>query len=128
MLIKIVNLDKCIKKFGDLKGINLMPEIKEGARKVQRTAKDLAPVGTPESTGIKGYVGGTLKKSISMKSYPKQQSAIVYTIVDYAPYQEFGTSKMEAQPFLIPAMNINRIGINQSMQKYIRDYLKDKAK
>lgn len=105
-----------------------MPEIKEGARKVQRTAKDLAPVGTPESTGIKGYVGGTLKKSISVKSYPKQQSAIVYTIVDYAPYQEFGTSKMEAQPFLIPAMNINRIGINQSMQKYIRDYLKDKAK
>jgi HK97 gp10 family phage protein len=117
MLVKVINLDKCIKKFGDLSGIDLMPEINEGARKVQRTAKDLAPVDT-----------GNLRNSIHYKSYRKQQSAIVYTIVDYAPYQEFGTSKMEAQPFLIPAMNINRIGINQSMQKYIRDYLRDKAK
>jgi HK97 gp10 family phage protein len=127
MLIKVINLDKCIKKFGDIGDLDLTPEIIEGARKVQGTAKKLAPVGTPESTGIKGYVGGTLRASISRKLYKQQQSAIVYTLVEYASYQEFGTSKMEAQPYLIPAMNINRAGIQQSMKKYIRDHLKKES-
>ena len=90
-----------------------MPEIIEATRKVQRTAKDLAPVDT-----------GVLKGSIRTKKYPKEQSGVVYTTVEYAPYQEFGTSRMSAQPFMIPAMNINRAGINQSMKKYLKEQLR----
>lgn len=116
MLIKVLNLDKCIKKFGNIKDIDLMPEIIEATRKVQRTAKDLAPVDT-----------GALKGSIRTKMYPKQQSGVVYTLLEYAPHQEFGTSKMKAQPFMIPAMNINRAGINQSMKKYLKEQLKAKT-
>jgi HK97 gp10 family phage protein len=112
MLIKIINLDKTIKKFGKLEGIDLMPEIKEATRKVQRTAKDLVPVDT-----------GTLKRSIKTKMYSKQQSGVVYSILEYAPYVEFGTSKQKAQPFMIPAMNINRAGINQSMKKYLKEQI-----
>lgn len=33
--------------------------------KAQRYAQDLCPVGTPESTGIKNYMGGTLRQSIA---------------------------------------------------------------
>jgi len=97
---------------GDISGIDLMPEINEGARKVQRTARDIVPVDT-----------GILKASIKVKSYPKQQSAVVFTTTEYATYVEFGTRKMRAQPFMTPAININRAGINQSMKKYLREKL-----
>ena len=116
MVIKVINLDKCIKKFGDISGIDLMPEITEAVRKVQRTARDIVPVDT-----------GELQRSIRTKLYPKQNSGIVYTLLEYAPYIEFGTRKMVAQPFLIPAMNNNRAGINQSLKKYIKEQLKSKA-
>lgn len=94
-----------------------MPEITEATAKVQRTAKDLAP-----------YDTGDLYRSIHRKMYPKQQSGVVYTTLEYAPYQEFGTSKMQPQPFMIPAMNINRAGINQSMKKYLKEQLKSKSR
>lgn len=93
-------------------------------------AKDLCPVGTPESTGIPGYIGGTLRNSIThaisgksaaISSYsdnagnkkgkysgtaPNDADKSVYigTNVDYAPPVELGTSKMAAQPFLKPAV------------------------
>ncbi len=117
MVIKIINLDKCIAKFGNIAGIDLMPEIREATRKVQQSAKDLAPVDT-----------GALRNSIKTKMYPDQQAGVVYTTLEYAPYQEFGTRRMKAQPFMTPAMNMNRAGINQSMKKYIKEQLRNKAK
>lgn len=117
MVIKIINLDKCIKKFGNIEGIDLMPEIREATRKVQQTAKDLAPVDT-----------GALRSSIKTQMYPKRNSGVVYTTLEYAPYQEFGTRYQMGQPFMRPAMNMHRAGINQSMKKYIKDQLKLQAK
>lgn len=96
-------------------------------------AKKLCPTGTPESTGIPGYIGGTLKNSITfitkMKNgetitTPKNGSPTVRnhggdeeeveseeegtlflgTNVYYAPYVEMGTSKMTARPFIKPAI------------------------
>lgn len=54
-------------------------------------AKDLCPVGTPESTGIPGYKGGTLRGSISHKVDPKEPATYVGTDVEYAAYVEVGT-------------------------------------
>lgn len=113
MVIKVINLDKCIRKFDNIEGIDLMPEIKEATYKVKTSAKDLAPVDT-----------GALRNSIRHKFYPKQQSAVVFTLTEYAPHQEFGTRYQPAQPFLRPAMNMHRLGIQQSLKKYIRDELK----
>ena len=96
-------------------------------------AKKLAPVGTPESTGIPGYIGGLLRGSITHALSGKQPSISTYqdnagkrrgsysgtapeeggsnknavyigTNVEYAPYQELGTIHMAAQPFLKPAV------------------------
>lgn len=127
MVIAVNNLDKCIKKFGDISGIDMTPPMKDGALKVQKEAKNLAPVGTEESTGIKGYVGGTLKNSIRRKTYKKQQSAIVYTVTEYAPHIEFGTKYMKAQPFLTPAMKNLEKEIEKDTEKYIQSQLKKKT-
>lgn len=96
-------------------------------------AKKLAPVGTPESTGIPGYIGGLLIGSITHALSGKQPAISTYqdnagtrigsysgtapeegganksavyigTNVEYAPYQELGTIHMKAQPFLKPAV------------------------
>lgn len=116
MVIKVINLDKCIRKFGNVEGVDIMPEIKEATLKVKRSARDLAPVDT-----------GILKSSIQHKLYPEQQSGVVYTVTEYAVYQEFGTRKMKAQPFMIPAMNMHRAGIHQSLKKYLREQVRRKA-
>jgi phage gpG-like protein len=56
-------------------------------------AKMLCPVGTPESTGIEGYHGGTLRNSISHTTDHSngEDSAIIGSNIPYAPYVEHGT-------------------------------------
>lgn len=84
-------------------------------------AKDLCPVGTPESTGKPGYIGGTLKNSISHKVDDAEQAVYIGTNVEYAPYVELGTVKMDAQPFLKPAAADHR----QTYQNIVEDELKN---
>lgn len=45
---------------------------------------------------------GRLRNSISHK-IADEDAVAIGTNVEYAPYQEFGTSKMKAQPYLKPA-------------------------
>lgn len=68
----------------------------------ERYAKIACPVGTPESTGKKGYVGGTLRNSISHTH--DKNTVYIGTNVEYAPYVEMGTKKMAARPYLGPAI------------------------
>lgn len=70
----------------------------------EKYAKALCPVGTPESTGIKGYMGGTLRNSITHKVDAGQGVVYIGTNVEYAPYVELGTVKMEKKPYLKPAV------------------------
>lgn len=64
--------------------------------KVQRRAKQLAPVDT-----------GRLRASITEALGSDAEGLVerVGTNVEYAPHQEFGTSKMAAHPFLRPALD-----------------------
>ena len=65
--------------------------------KAERYAKARCPVGTVESTGIKGYRGGTLRNSITF--IVEDQTLSVGTNVEYAPYVELGTGPyFEAPP------------------------------
>ena len=57
--------------------------------KAEGYAKKLCPVGTPESTGVPGYRGGTLRNSITHRVDGKVLS--VGSNVHYAPYVELGT-------------------------------------
>lgn len=87
-LKKNVNLDK-VKRVVRLNGSQL-----------QTKAQRYAPVGTPESTGIPGYVGGTLKRGIGLEIKDAGMTAESEAAADYAPYVEWGTRYMEAQPFM----------------------------
>ena len=57
--------------------------------KAEGYAKKLCPVGTVESTGIKGYRGGTLRNSITHTV--DGDTVSVGSNVEYAPYVELGT-------------------------------------
>jgi HK97 gp10 family phage protein len=79
----------------------LRGEINKIALLVERYGKQLAPVGTPESTGIKGYKGGRLRASIHTKpAMLSSLEAVVKTGVHYAIYVHEGTRYMRARPFL----------------------------
>lgn len=53
--------------------------------KAEKYAKALAPVGTPKSTGVKGYRGGTLRNSITFDVDPEEHVLSVGSNVEYAP-------------------------------------------
>lgn len=72
--------------------------------KAEKYAKALTPVGTPESTGIPGYRGGTLRNSITHQVDLSIKGVYIGTNVEYAPYVELGTVKMHARPYLRPAI------------------------
>lgn len=57
--------------------------------KAEKYAKALCPVGTVESTGKKGYRGGTLRNSITHSM--DDDTLSVGSNVEYAPYVELGT-------------------------------------
>ena len=61
--------------------------------KAEGYAKKLCPVGTVESTGKKGYRGGTLRNSITFRvnAAGKDKTLEVGSNVEYAPYVELGT-------------------------------------
>ena len=59
-------------------------------QKLEKYAKALCPVGTVESTGKKGYRGGTLRGSIT-HGIENEDTVYVGTNVEYAPYVELGT-------------------------------------
>lgn len=102
-------------------------------------AKALCPVGTPESTGIKGYMGGTLRGSITFatektgskaqppataaqgapQATPEKNAVYIGTNVEYAPYVEMGTSKMKAKPFLGPAIKNNMGEYKSIMEMFL---------
>lgn len=82
--------------------------------------KILVPVGTPESTGIKGYHGGRLRSSITHKV--DQKKLYVGTNVEYGKYVEFrdDLNHRTGQAHFL------RDGITQNLGKYrsiIRDVL-----
>lgn len=67
---------------------------------------------------------GRLRDSYVYKVNENENQVIVGTNVEYGPYVEFGTSRMEAQPHLRPAVtqNLDRI------QNLIRDIMQQEMR
>ncbi len=82
------------------------------AKLVAQRATNLAPILT-----------GRLKRSIT-NSQPRQLGKASFEIdvgtnVEYAPFQEFGTKFMKAQPYLAPALKASRKDIVRIFTKNI---------
>lgn len=78
--------------------------VAKSAHDVERIAKTRAPVDT-----------GALRNSISATVHTL--SAEVGPTVNYAPYLEFGTSRMAPQPFMGPAADATEPGFVAAMEQ-----------
>lgn len=111
MLKGLDSINKALDRIAELKGIE-RGMINATAR-VEATAKELCPVDD-----------GTLKASITSRVEVEQEvTGIVGTNVDYADDVEFGTYKMSAQPYLFPALELNRKNIANDIAEGIREEL-----
>jgi HK97 gp10 family phage protein len=93
--VKLQGLEKLLDNIQDYEintQENVKQTVKDTALKIQANAKLRSPVDT-----------GNLKRSISADISPDEMSATIFTDVEYAIHQEFGTKHAPAQPFLFPA-------------------------
>ena len=104
-------------------------EVTMVARNIVDTAKENCPVGTPQSTGIPGYIGGTLKKTIriirraargatrliSIAVGGRYKNPNTGRIVDYAKHVHDGTSRMPSRPFLKDAYDQHKQSFVQAL-------------
>lgn len=101
-----------------------MSDVKRVVRKngseLQKKAQKNAPVGTPQSTGIPGYVGGTLKRSIGLDITDGGMTAEVEPTAEYAAYVEYGTRYMNAQPYMRPSYAIQKEQFKSDLKKLTR--------
>ena len=95
--------DKYVKSVNDAKRLGLTG----AAMVVQGSAIALSPVKT-----------GNLRGSINFK-VDSADEARVGTNVEYAPYVEYGTRKMAAQPYLRPALDNNKKQIENMIKEAI---------
>jgi HK97 gp10 family phage protein len=64
-----------------------------------------------------GYLKGSIQERI------EKDRAIVFSNMEYAIYNEYGTSRMGAQPFMRPAINENRKNlVDLWLEKFRRVY------
>lgn len=131
MVIGFTNLAECLTKYENVKDIDLTPTIKESTILVQGSAKQLAPNNTGFTpSGKKSHSKGALKGSIRARMEKRYggPAGIISTNLEYAPYVEFGTVKMKAQPYLRPAEELNRKTVIENTKTFMESKLKEIAK
>ena len=94
-----------------------------------RRAKDEAVARALEAIGIQaeGDVAmitpkdtGRLQASITHETRPDEEAVYIGTNVEYAAYVEYGTKKMEAQPYLRPGIQNNLDTYRQIAQQELK--------
>lgn len=63
---------------------------------------------------------GRLRNSITPVAEDNRFTSVVYSDVEYAPFQEFGTVKMGAQPFMMPAFERHSERVIQDIDKELK--------
>lgn len=88
--------------------------LKTIGQEAEKNAKAGCPVGSPESTGIPGYIGGTLRGSITNQVLEDEQAVIIGTDVKYGKYVELG----EHARHLVGGAHFLRNGIVDHIDQY----------
>lgn len=89
--------------------------LQEGAKVMQKAAQDKAPYRTGN---LKRHIEISDIKDGEINVYVDQQGKAYYGY-----FQEFGTSKMRARPFMGPAFNASKLKIQRVMADRIRQRL-----
>lgn len=89
-------------------------------RVVSTNGAELTNKMTKKAEFKKGYQTGTTKRSIKLSEEDSGFTAIVEPGTEYSPYLEYGTRKMEAQPFVGPAFNEQKETFKKDMKKLVK--------
>lgn len=112
--MEVQGLEKAIRDIGLLRMVakeNIKQLVRETTLAVESQAQALAPVDT-----------GNLKNSMN-HSFNESGNLLqgeVSNSADYAAHVEFGTVKMEAQPYLFPAWESERPKYVEALKKELR--------
>jgi HK97 gp10 family phage protein len=87
---------------------------------VKKNGSELKQKAKKHADFKKGYQTGTTKRSISLEIKSNGLTAEVQPGTEYAPYLEFGTRFMDAQPFVRPAYNEQKQKFKSDMDKLTR--------
>lgn len=68
----------------------------------------------------KGYQTGTTKRSVGLEIKDSGLTAESGAETEYAPYLEYGTRYMEAQPFVRPAYDKQKKEFQNDLKKLVR--------
>lgn len=115
---KIEGLDEMfskVKKSSQSVYASLQKELHDEGLKLSKVMKQKAVF-------TKGYSTGATRKSIRLIN--RKDSVTVGPRTDYAPYLEFGTRFMEAQPFVKPAIDEIRPDFEKTFRKLVENSLK----
>lgn len=96
---------------------NIETSLKAVGEYVKGEAKLRAPVGEYDD----GRIGGRLRDSIDYETDMSQKAVHIGSDVEYAPYVELGTSKMEEQPYLTPAVAENPKNIEEIFARFLKN-------
>lgn len=124
--IKIEGLDKLQKRLKENITMNDVKRVvRQNGSELQRKMHGKAD--------FKGHIGwkkgegktiikptGTTKRSIKLHMQDGGFSAEVGPETEYSPYLEYGTRFMEAQPFVRPSLNEQKVKFLSDMQKLVR--------
>lgn len=107
--VKVVGIEKLqakLKKNVQLDDVKRV--VRRNGAEMQEKAQRNAPVDT-----------GHLKRSIGLETTDAGMAAEVEPTADYAPYVEYGTRFMEAQPYLKPAFDDQKEKFKKDMKKLV---------
>lgn len=108
--VKIVGIEKLQKKLiRNMDTSAVKTVVQKNGSKMQTKAQQKAPVDT-----------GNLKRSIGLAMRDGGLTAEVEPTAEYAPYVEFGTRFMNAQPYLKPAFEEQKEKFKKDMDKLVR--------
>ncbi len=102
------------------KGLAKKIQLDDVKRVVKQNGSELQR-GTQRNADFKkGYQTGTTKRSIGLEFTDGGLTAEVEPKTEYAPYLEFGTRFMEAQPFVKPAWEVQKEQFKKDMDKLVK--------
>ena len=122
MAVEIKGLDSLMRKL-DRMGGNVLDALDKAVRETALVAQGDARQNAPVDTGA-------LKGSISTEFDRNAESSTgtVYTNIEYGLYQEMGTVKMAAHPYMMPALNDNKSTFEYLAKRELNKAIRKAAK
>lgn len=116
-MAKEVSIDGLEELQKALKDNATMSDVK---RVVRKNGADLNRLMTRKADFKRGYQTGQTKRSIHMEIEDSGFSASVGPTTEYAPYLEYGTRFMDAQPFVYPSLDEQTAKFKADMKKLVK--------